>query len=111
MKWFEKIAQLFKVKELRNKILFVLGLLMIFSLVSNIPVPGINTEKLRGFFQGNQLFGLINIFTGGAMQNFSIGMLGLGPYITSTIICWLIKSVIIAYPCIAAKGTVKILPY
>jgi preprotein translocase subunit SecY len=56
-------------------------------------VPGINTEKLRAFFQGNQLFGLINIFTGGAMQNFSIAMLGLGPYITSTIILQLLTMI------------------
>lgn len=93
MKWYGKIVQLFKVKELRNKILFVLALLAVFSLVSNIPVPGINTEKLRAFFQGNQLFGLINIFTGGAMQNFSIAMLGLGPYITSTIILQLLTMI------------------
>ncbi len=93
MKWFSKITQLFKVKELRNKILFVLALLAVFSLISNIPVPGINTEKLRAFFQSNQLFGLINIFTGGAMQNFSLAMLGLGPYITSTIILQLLTMI------------------
>ena len=77
MRWYEKITQLFKVKELRNKIIFVLALLAVYSLVSNIPVPGVNTEKLRAFFQSNQLFGLINVFTGGAMQNFSIAMVGL----------------------------------
>ena len=93
MKWFKKIAQLFKVKELRNKILFVAALLVVYSLLSNIPVPGVNTEKLRGFFQSNQLFGLINIFTGGAMQNFSIAMVGLGPYITATIILQLLTMI------------------
>lgn len=93
MKWFEKIAQLFKVKELRKKILFVIALLAVYSLVSNIPVPGIDTSKLKSFFQGNQLFGLINIFTGGAMQNFSIAMLGLGPYITATIILQLLTMI------------------
>jgi len=93
MRWYEKIAQLFKVKELRNKILFVAGLLIVFSLISNIPVPGVDTLKLKSFFQNNQLFGLINIFTGGAMQNFSIAMLGLGPYITSTIILQLLTMI------------------
>jgi len=93
MKWFEKITQLFKVKELRNKILFVFALFVVFSLVSNIPVPGVDTSKLKEFFQGNQLFGLINIFTGGAMQNFSIAMLGLGPYITATIILQLLTMI------------------
>ena len=71
----------------------LLALLVVFSLISNIPVPGVDTEKLKAFFQGNQLFGLINIFTGGAMQNFSIAMLGLGPYITSTIILQLLTMI------------------
>ncbi|MFZ5559623.1 MAG: preprotein translocase subunit SecY [Patescibacteria group bacterium] len=93
MKWLEKILLLFKVKELRNKILFVLALLIIFRIVANIPVPGVDTEKLRDFFAGNQLFGLINIFTGGAMSNFSIAMLGLGPYITATIILQLLTMI------------------
>ncbi|MDP2934182.1 MAG: preprotein translocase subunit SecY, partial [bacterium] len=93
MKWLEKVFLLFKVKELRNKILFVLGLLVVFRVISNIPIPGVDLEKLKGFFENNQLFGLINIFTGGAMSNFSIAMLGLGPYITSTIILQLLTMI------------------
>src|SRR4030043_113520 len=92
-KWLEKIKQLFKVKELRNKIIFVLALLVVFRIVANIPVPGVDTEKLRDFFTGNQLFGLVNIFTGGAKSNFSIAMLGLGPYITATIILQLLTMI------------------
>lgn len=92
-KWLEKITQLFKVKELRNKIIFVLALLVVFRIVANIPVPGVDAEKLKGFFAGNQLFGLINIFTGGAMSHFSIAMLGLGPYITATIILQLLTMI------------------
>src|SRR4030042_113521 len=92
-KWLEKIKQLFKVKELRNKIIFVLALLVVFRIVANIPVPGVDTEKLRDFFTGNQLFGLINIFTGGAMSNFSIAILRLGPYITATIILQLLTMI------------------
>ena len=93
MKWLEKIFLLFKVKELRNKILFVLGLLVVFRVISNIPIPGVDLAKLKGFFENNQLFGLINIFTGGAMSHFSIAMLGLGPYITSTIILQLLTMI------------------
>src|SRR4030043_656919 len=92
-KWLEKIKQLFKVKELRNKIIFVLALLVVFRIVANIPVPGVDTEKLRDFFTGNQLFGLVNICTGGAMSNFSIAMLGLGPYITALIIMQLLTMI------------------
>ena len=92
-KWLEKITQLFKVKELRNKILFVLALLVVFRIIANIPVPGVDTEKLKAFFAGNQLFGLVNIFTGGAMSHFSVAMLGLGPYITATIILQLLTMI------------------
>lgn len=93
MKWLEKIFLLFRVKELRNKILFVLGLLVVFRVISNVPIPGVDLEALKGFFKNNQLFGMINIFTGGAMSHFSIAMLGLGPYITSTIILQLLTMI------------------
>ena len=93
MEWLNKVLLLFKVKELRNKILFVLALLIVFRLAANIPVPGVDAEKLQAFFEGSQLFGLINIFTGGAMSNFSIVMLGLGPYITATIILQLLTMI------------------
>ena len=90
---FSKIFQIFKIRELRNKILFVLGILVVFRLAANIPVPGIDAEKLRTFFEGNQLFGLLNLFTGGALSNLSIAMLGLGPYITATIILQLLTMI------------------
>ncbi|MBD3282039.1 MAG: preprotein translocase subunit SecY [Candidatus Portnoybacteria bacterium] len=93
MKWFNKVLLIFKIKEIRNKVLFVLALLVVFRLAANIPVPGVNIEKLQAFFESNQLFGLINIFTGGAMSNFSIVMLGLGPYITATIILQLLTMI------------------
>ena len=86
MNWFSKIIQIFKIKDLRNKILFVLIALGIFRLMANIPVPGIDTSKIQEFFSGNQLFGLLNMFTGGALDKLSIVMLGLGPYITAVII-------------------------
>ncbi len=90
---WQKLIQIFKIVELRNKVLFVLGIFVIFRIVSNIPVPGIDIAKLRAFFEGNQLFGLLNIFTGGAMSNFSIAMLGLGPYITALIIMQLLTMI------------------
>jgi len=93
MKWLNKLIQIFKIKDLRKKILFVLMILVIFRIAANIPVPGIDTERLRQFFDNNQLFGLLNIFTGGAMSNLSIIMLGLGPYITATIIMQLLTMI------------------
>ncbi len=91
--WYDKILFLFRNKELRKKILFVLGIFVIFRLAANVPIPGIGTEKLRQFFSQNQVFGLLNIFTGGALSNFSIILLGLGPYITATIILQLLTMV------------------
>lgn len=93
MNWYQKILQIFKVRELRNKILFVLGILVIFRIAANIPVPGINTAELRSFFEGNQLFGLLNIFTGGALSHLSIAMVGLSPYITAIIIMQLLTMI------------------
>lgn len=91
--WFQKIIQIFKIKDLRNKILFVLAVFAIFRLMANIPIPGVNIENLRNFFAGNQVFGLLNLFTGGALDNLSIVMLGLGPYITAVVILQLLTMI------------------
>lgn len=90
----EKITQLFKIKDLRNRIFFVLALLVIFRLMATIPVPGVDVIRLKSFFEGNQLFGLLNIFSGGALSNLSIVMLGVGPYITASIIMQLMTMLI-----------------
>ncbi|MEK7124057.1 MAG: preprotein translocase subunit SecY, partial [Patescibacteria group bacterium] len=91
--WYDKILFLFKNKELRNKILFILGLFVIFRISANIPIPGVGTENLVRFFSENQVFGLLNLFSGGALSNFSIVLLGLGPYITATIILQLLTMI------------------
>jgi preprotein translocase subunit SecY len=75
---------------LRKKILFVLGALVIFRLLSTIPIPGIDTVALNRFLSNNQFFGILNIFSGGGLSNLSILMLGVGPYITSSIIMQLL---------------------
>lgn len=90
---FEKLFQVFKLRDLRNKILFILAVFVIFRLMANIPIPGIDAENLRNFFNQFQMFGLLNIFTGGALDNLSIIMLGLGPYITSVIILQLLTMI------------------
>ncbi|OGI26911.1 MAG: preprotein translocase subunit SecY [Candidatus Moranbacteria bacterium RIFOXYB1_FULL_43_19] len=90
----QKITQIFKVKELRDKILFVLGILVVFRLAANIPVPGVNVDQLKNFFENNQFFGLLNMFSGGGLRNISIVMLGVGPYITASIIMQLLTMII-----------------
>jgi preprotein translocase subunit SecY len=91
--WYEKIVQIFKIKELRNKILFVLGIFAVFRIMAAIPMPGINAENLSNFFNQFKAFGLLNIFTGGALEKLSVVMLGLGPYITATIILQLLTMI------------------
>jgi preprotein translocase subunit SecY len=91
--WYQKIIQIFKIRDLRNKILFVLGIFLVFRVMANIPIPGIDFENLRRFFEQFQMFGLLNVFTGGAMDNLSIVMLGLGPYITAVIIMQLLTMI------------------
>lgn len=91
--FLQNIARIFKLRDLRNKILFVLGVLIIFRIMANIPIPGIDASRLRAFFEGNQLFGLLNLFTGGALDNLSIVMLGLGPYITAVIVMQLLTMI------------------
>src|SRR3990167_3039110 len=82
--------QVFRIAELRNKIVTVLGLLVVFRLFAAIPMSGVDVEQLRNFFSSNQLLGFLNIFSGGGLSNLSVAMLGVGPYITATIIMQLL---------------------
>ncbi len=90
---FEKILKIFKVPELRKKILFVLGIFAVFRLMANIPMPGVRPEMMAEFFSRFEMFQFANLFTGGTLDQFSIVMLGLGPYITAVIVIQLLTMV------------------
>ncbi len=89
-KFFEKIRLVFGDSSLRRRILFVLGALVIFRILSTIPIPGIDGDRLQAFFSSNEFLGLLNLFSGGGLSNLSIIMLGVGPYITASIIMQLL---------------------
>ena len=89
----DKLFKLWEYKDLRNKILVAVGLLIITRVLSHIPLPGVNSDQLQLFFQQNQAFGLLNMFSGGTMANFSIILMGVGPYITSSIIFQLLTMI------------------
>ena len=91
--WWEKIITVFKTKDLRNKIFFVVALLVVFRVMAAIPIPGVDVQQLRSFFATNQFFGFLNLFTGGALDNLSVVMLGVGPYIVATIIMQLLTMI------------------
>ncbi|MEK7603898.1 MAG: preprotein translocase subunit SecY [Patescibacteria group bacterium] len=88
-----KLLQILKRPDLRNRVFFILGILVVFRLISNIPIPAVDSSQLRDFFAQNQFFGLISAFTGGSLGALSIGMLGLGPYITASIIMQLLTMI------------------
>lgn len=81
-----KIQLAFSDVVLRRRILFVLGALALFRALATVPVPGVDTSELEAFFGNNQFFGMLNMFSGGGLSNLSIVMLGVGPYITASII-------------------------
>lgn len=85
-----KIKMIFTDKTLRSRILFVLGALILFRFLSAIPIPSIDATKLSMFINNNQFLGVLNMFSGGGLSTLSIMMLGVGPYITSSIIMQLL---------------------
>ena len=92
-KFWKKIRVVFRDPDLRKKIFFVIFILMLFRIGANIPIPGIDELRLRQFLEGNQFFGMLNLFSGGGLSNLSIMMLGVAPYITATIIMQLLTMI------------------
>jgi preprotein translocase subunit SecY len=89
-----RISQIWKVSELRNKIIMVALLLLVTRILAHLPIPFVDLSGLRSILDSNQLFGLYNIFSGGGLNNFSVAMLGVGPYVTASIIIQLLTVII-----------------
>jgi preprotein translocase subunit SecY len=92
--FLRKIRLVLEDEHLRSRILFVLGALVVFRLLAAIPIPGINAEVLSSFLANNQFLGLLNVFSGGGFSTLSIVMLGVGPYITASIVMQLMTILI-----------------
>jgi len=88
--FLSKVSLIFRDKSLRKRIFFVVLALVVFRLLTTIPIPGIDTAKLASLFANSQFLGLLNVFSGGGLSNLSIVMLGVGPYITGSIIMQLL---------------------
>jgi preprotein translocase subunit SecY len=91
--WYKPLIDVFKIKDLRSRILFIFFIFAIFRILANIPIPGIDAQKLKQFFEQFKTFGLLNVFTGGTLERFSIVMLGLGPYVISSVILQLLTMI------------------
>lgn len=100
----EKLEKIWRFKDLRIKILVALGILLLTRLLSHVPLPGVDIARLQAFFQQNQAFGLLNMFSGGTMSNFSVILMGVGPYITSSIVFQLLGMIFPAIEEIRKEG-------
>src|SRR3990167_5400020 len=94
MKWLSILKSIFQLKDLRKRILYVLFLIIITRIFASIPIPGIDQSQIANFFKNNEAFSLLNLFTGGGLENFSIALMGVGPYITASIIFQLLSVVV-----------------
>jgi preprotein translocase subunit SecY len=94
----------FRLPDLRRRILLTLGILVIFRFVAHVPLPGVDTEALQELFNRNALLGMLDMFSGGAMRNFSVAAMGVYPYITASIIMTLMVPVIPRLQAISQEG-------
>ena len=104
---FKSLLALLKTPDLRKKVFIILSLLVVFRIMATIPLPNIDREQLQVFMSANQIFGLFNVFTGGAFSNMSIVLLGVGPFITASIIMQLLTMVFPALKEMLSEGTDK----
>lgn len=90
----DTLLRIWKTQEVRNSLLFIIAMLILFRLTAHIPVPGVDASALQNIFAGNQFFGLLNIFSGGTLESFSVVAMGVMPYITSSIIFQLLGMIV-----------------
>src|SRR5437868_6739256 len=103
---FEKFANIFRIPDLRRRILFTLALLAVYRLGGHIPTPGINADKLQQFFEQNRgtMFGFVDLFSGGQLRRMTIFALGIMPYITASIILQLLTVIYEPLPKLQKEG-------
>src|SRR3569833_310354 len=92
---FEKLANIFRIPDLRNRVLFTLALLAVYRLGGHIPTPGVNADQLQALFQNarGSVLGFVDLFSGGQLRRLTIFALGIMPYITASIILQLLTVV------------------
>ncbi|MBN2238550.1 MAG: preprotein translocase subunit SecY [Dehalococcoidales bacterium] len=103
-KLLQAMLDAFRLPDLRRRILFTLGILVAFRFVAHVPLPGVDSDALASLFESNALMGMLDMFSGGAMKNFSVAAMGVYPYITSSIIMTLMTPVIPKLQAMAQEG-------
>ncbi|MDD3677771.1 MAG: preprotein translocase subunit SecY [Dehalococcoidales bacterium] len=94
----------FRLPDLRRRLLVTFGILVVFRLIAHVPLPGVDSAALAALFENNSLLGMMDLFSGGAMQNFSVAAMGVYPYITASIIMTVMTPVIPKLQAISQEG-------
>jgi preprotein translocase subunit SecY len=100
----QAMMDIWTLPDLRRKILFTLGILVVFRFMTHVPLPGVDIKALQALFEKSPLFGMLDLFTGGAMEKFSVAALGVYPYITASIIMQLLVPVIPSLQALSQEG-------
>ncbi|HEV8547002.1 MAG TPA: preprotein translocase subunit SecY, partial [Candidatus Limnocylindrales bacterium] len=101
---FESLLNAFRAPDIRRRILYVLGILIVFRFLAHVPVPGVDTAQLKQFFESNALFGVLDLLSGGGLSAFSVVALGVNPYINASIIMQLMTGVIPSLQALSREG-------
>ncbi len=98
------LNKIFSSPDLRKKIFFTISILTLTRLLAHIPLPGASLDNLKQFFDNSQLFGMLNVFSGGTIENFSIILMGVGPYINASIIIQLLTMIVPSLEALSKEG-------
>ena len=101
---FQAMLDAFRLPDLRRRILFTLGMLVVFRFVAHVPLPGVDPAALQQLFERNAMLGMLDMFSGGAMRYFSVAAMGIYPYITASIIMSLLTPVIPRLQALSEEG-------
>ncbi|MDE3103132.1 MAG: preprotein translocase subunit SecY, partial [Chloroflexota bacterium] len=101
---FDALVDAMRAPDLRNKILYTLGMLIVFRFLAHVPLPGVDQTKLASVLASNQLLSLLDLFSGGGLARFSVVALGVNPYINASIIMTLLNQTIPALERLSKEG-------
>ena len=100
----QAVIDAMRIPDLRYRILFTLGILIIFRFLAHVPVPGVDREALQAAFDANPILGFLDLFSGGALRNLSIAALGVYPYITASIIIQVLTPIVPSLKALSQEG-------
>jgi preprotein translocase subunit SecY len=101
---FDSLLNAFRAPDIRRRLLYVLGILVVFRFLAHVPVPGVDQAQLATYLQSNALFGVLDLLSGGGLSSFSVVALGVNPYINASIIMQLMTGVVPSLQSLQREG-------